>query len=111
MLAPKDIWNTLYPGEDESVGLGSITTVVEPYKRNEKGKKTGDRKNITVQPSGRVRHGVFFSLNDHHKIDERKGKDLTTAEYAIKIIDDLWQETWDESTHVFEAVIKQCLAK
>lgn len=112
ILAPKEIWRSLFPGENESVGLMSLTMGVDPYKRDDKGKKIGDRKSFTVQPSGKVPRGVFFAVNDHHQIDdERRGKDVTSAEYAVKITDTLWQKTWDESMHVFASIIEQCLAK
>ena len=103
VLAPKEIWKEMFPGEDCAPGMVDVTIVIEPAKRGDK-PKTPDKKRITVQPSAKVTAGVFFSYNDHHELPT-DGKDKPTIDWCIKTIEDKWQPIWEDSKRVFEGVI------
>jgi hypothetical protein len=104
VLVPKDIWTTVFPGDDRSYGMATLQVQITPAKRNEQ-PKTGDRTNITVQPSVKVRHGVYFQYNDHHVIQTADDLPDTAVEIAVKLIDENWQRVWDDSVRVFESLI------
>lgn len=111
VLAPKDIWGKLYPGENKSFGMAELTILIQPCSRGEN-PKSGDTKRITVQPSGRIKgHGVYFALNDHHAIDVQDKDISTAAERAAQIIDADWQNAWEESLRVFDGTISMALER
>jgi hypothetical protein len=62
LLAPKDIWKTLYP--DDAAGLADLTIRIQHWKRGEP-LKTKDEKRISVQPSNLIKFGVYMSYNDY----------------------------------------------
>jgi hypothetical protein len=55
-LAPKEVWHSLYPPDKHATGMADVTVVVNPGKRGET-LQAKDRKQITVQPSSRVKQG------------------------------------------------------
>jgi hypothetical protein len=109
VLAPKDIWTELYPGPDVNTGLGNLTIVVEPFKRDA-APTTRDRKQIAVQPSPQIKNGVLFSLNDHHEIVVSEQEKSTSAEIALRIVEQNWQTGWDEAKRVFDGTLERALA-
>jgi hypothetical protein len=101
VLAPKDIWSSLFP--DESAGLDQITIRFHRGTRD-KPEKTKDEKRITLQPSRNFKYGVFLSLNDHH--DVTIGEEaLTPAERVAIIIDEQWKPTWENTVNVFDQLL------
>lgn len=109
VLAPKDIWDKLYPGENESAGMAELTIRIQPCSRGQV-PKSGDEKRITVQPSGRLKsNGVFFAQNDHHAVVVQDEDTFTAAERTAQIIDLYWQSTWEESLRVFDGIISLAL--
>lgn len=108
VLVPKPIWLKLFSGDDRSAGLMNLDVVIQPAKRNET-PKVKDRKQITVQPSAKIRHGIYLQYNDHHEIARQQDSPETPAETAALIVDEQWQRTWDESTRIFQALIDHAL--
>lgn len=117
VLAPKNIWEQVFSsndqgtgnGENQAIGLANITIKIQPCKRDET-PLTRDEKNITLQPSTKIRGGVIFSLNNHKNVSEQRDENLTAAEYAAQIIDRDWEESNAESIKIFERTISLALA-
>lgn len=108
VLAPKKIWDELFPGEDSSTGVDNLTIRVEPVARG-KIPETGNAIRISLQPSTRIKSGVFLSYNDHCVVHADQSDNLTMAEYAAKIVDERWQSSWEDSVRVFDGLISKAL--
>jgi len=107
-LAPKDIWKSLYP--DESPGLSDLTIRIERWTRGEP-LKTKDGKRISVQPSNKIKSGVFLSYNDHHDMSASNEGDLRPAERVATVIDNEWEFSWQDAIRVFDSVLSMALGK
>ena len=110
VLAPKAIWEKLYPGKDRSAGLHNLQMVIFPFGRGD-APTTPDKKQISVQPSTRIKHGVYFAFNDHHEVKVVSEKKLTQAEIAVTIIDTSWQSAMEESNRVFDGLLEHSLGR
>jgi hypothetical protein len=108
VLAPKTIWNSLYPGQ-YSAGLANLTIKIQDAERGQT-PHSGNQRQIAVQPSNKFKFGVFLSLNDHREIIESITADKTTAEQAAAIVDADWQKSWEDSVRVFDLVVSQSLS-
>lgn len=108
VLAPKPIWNSLYPDRN-AAGLANLTIRIQDAERGQT-PRSGNEKRISVQPSGKVKFGVFLSLNDHREIIEPKDAGMTTAEQAAALIDSEWQNSWEDAVRVFDSVVSQALS-
>ncbi len=109
VLAPKTIWNELYPDENSSAGLSNLTILIRQTKRG-KLPQTGDAKAITVQPSERIKFGVLMSYNDHHEVSANESNNQTSAERAVEIVTLDWESSWKDALRVFDGVISKALA-
>jgi len=104
VLAPKDIWATLYP--DETAGLADLTIRIQRWTRG-KPLKTKDEKRISVQQSNKFKFGIYLSYNDHHDVTTIVD-DQTPAERVAIIVDNDWESSWTDAVRVFDGVL--CMA-
>jgi hypothetical protein len=105
VLAPKRIWNSLYP--ERMVGLAELTVLIQQGVRG-KPPETNDARRITVQPSTKIKYGIHLSYNDHH--DVRTADDNTRpAERVAEIIDSQWELSWQDSIRAFDVVLSMAL--
>lgn len=105
VLAPKKIWNTLYP--EHAVGLAELTILIQQGVRG-KQSETNDAKRIAVRPSAKLKYGIQLSYNDHH--DVRTTDDNTRpAERVAEIIDSQWELSWQDAIRAFDAVLSMAL--
>lgn len=111
MLAPKEIWSKIYPPDKYSLGMMTVTIRVQEGKREENFPvlKSPHYKNITVQPSNRVRSAIFLQLNDHRQISEIQSE-MTSAELVAQIIAEEWEECWEHAQHEFGSIVDFALA-
>jgi hypothetical protein len=109
VLAPKDIWKSLYPSENDSAGLADLTIRIQHAERD-KQPETGNEIRITVQPSTKIRLGIFLSLNDHREVRANEADNQTAADVAARIVAEDWQTSWDDSTRAFDGLISMALA-
>lgn len=107
VLAPKTIWDGLYP-ERSSSGLADLSIRIQDAERGSS-PRSGNEKRISVQPSGKVKFGVFMSLNDHREIRDA-GDGVSPAEQAASIVDSDWQTSCDDAVRVFDHVVSSALA-
>jgi hypothetical protein len=108
VFVPKDTWYELFPLEEYSVGMTDLSVRVYPTPYRES--PTSENSiNISVQPSARVKYGVFLSFNDHHEIKVDDGENETTAETTVQIIENEWQAIWDKATAMFDSLITKGL--
>lgn len=109
VLAPKAIWKFLYPGE--SPGLADLTIRIQCAPRGEP-LKTKDEKRISVQPSSKIKFGVFLSYNDHHDLSTSDDDDVRpAAERVADVIENQWESSWQDAVRVFDGVLSRTLAK
>ena len=108
VLAPKTIWNSLYPDRN-AAGLANLTIKIQDAERGQS-PRSGNERQISIQPSNKVKFGVFLSLNDHRQIIESSAAGMTTAEQAAAIVDSDWQSSWDDAVRVFDLVVSQSLS-
>ena len=108
VLAPKTIWDSLYP-EKNSAGLADLSIRIQDAERGS-APRTGNETRISVQPSGKVKFGVFMSLNDHREILDA-GDGVSPAERAALIVDSDWQSSYDEAIRIFDHVLSSALAE
>lgn len=108
VFAPKNIWNELFPSEINSAGVADLTIRIQPVPRG-KIPETGDEKRISLQPSSKIKLGIFLSYNDHHVAHADEGDNLTMAGYTAKIIDNGWQSSLEDSIRVFDGLISMAL--
>lgn len=104
-LAPKEVWQRLYP--EEMPGLANLTVKIQRGTRGE-GLKTKDEKRISVQPSGLIRYGAFLSYNDHHDLSSEDQENLP-AERAAAVIDNEWEPAWRDAIRVFDVLLSTAL--
>ncbi len=108
VLAPKTIWNSLYPDKN-AAGLANLTIKIQDGERGQLAKSKNEKR-LSVEPSGKLKYGVYLSLNDHREIIEPiEGKE-TRAEQAVALIDSDWQNSCDDAVRVFDIVVTQALA-
>ncbi len=108
VLAPKGIWEELYP--DAMPGLADLTVRIQRGSRGEP-LKTKDEKRISVQPSEKIRFGVFLSYNDHHDVSARDEDNLRSGERVATLIDSEWESSWRDADRVFDGVLSRALSK
>lgn len=109
VLAPKGIWDELYPDANDSAGLANLTIRIEHAPRG-KQPQTGDKKHVSIQPSDKIRLGVFLSYNDHHEVRGNQANNQTSAERAVEIVTLGWEDSWNDAVRVFDGVISRALA-
>ena len=108
VLAPKDIWKSLYP--DAAHGLANLTIEIQRCTRGEP-LKTKDLKRISVQPSKNMKCGALFSYNDHHDVSGSDKDDLRPAERVAALIDSEWESSWQDAVRVFDGILSNILGK
>lgn len=112
-LVPKGIWKEIFSDEDEHVGVQNLTVSVQKVKRETDGGVTAlsnNRKNISIEPSGKLKLGLFLSCNDHREIDRSKLEDQTAAERVSEILESEWQASWDASLTLFDELLTKLIA-
>lgn len=108
VLAPKKIWDDLFPGERFSKGLADLTIRVwEAPERQDP--ETGRQQNISLQPSNLIKQAIFISFNDHFDIRIEKDEETTTATKTVSVIDNEWELTWEKATTVFNGIFSKAL--
>lgn len=107
VLAPKDIWKTLFPGE--SPGLADLTIRIQPCIRGEL-LKTKDEKRITLRPSDKFKFGVYLSYNDHHDVIAPNEDNLRPAERVLSIIEKRWESSWKDSIRAFDGLLSGAIS-
>jgi len=102
-LAPKKIWEAIFP--DKALGLASLVIRVQDGARNE-APKSPNAKNITIQPSSRIAHGVHVMYNDHygHGVDQEP---LKTASGGAEVIRTNWSNSHKEALECIESLLMQ----
>ncbi len=108
VLAPKAIWDGLYPEERTTTGLADLTMLIQRTDKN-RNPVSGDKKQISIQPSTKVPCGVFFAYNDHHAINPSNAS-ITAAEVAAETIVVNWEPSRQDAVRVFDGILSQALA-
>jgi len=108
MLAPKLVWENAFIGEEKlSFGLDNLTIRIEKCSRGEE-PVTKDLKRVTLQPSNKIKQGIFFTLNNHFDTTLIRS-DESAARLAVSIINDNWDNELSTSTDIFGSLINSTL--
>ncbi|MHB8391134.1 MAG: hypothetical protein ACYDBH_16385 [Acidobacteriaceae bacterium] len=107
-LAPKGIWNTLFP--NEIAGLTTLSIGIEPGVRGEP-LKTRDNKRISIQPSALIKSGVYIAYNSHHDVSVSSNDTTRSAQRVATIIEQEWEASWHDSVRVFNGLLSMTLDK
>lgn len=110
VFAPKQIWNELFPAENNSAGLTDLSMRISPVPRG-KILETGDQKNISLQPSSKIKFGIYLSYNDHRVVRADEDSNTTAAEITAKIVANGWQSSWQDAIAIFDGLISKALAE
>lgn len=108
VLAPKGIWNDLFPGENINCGMGNLTIRVAPAGRD-KIPDTKNQRQVFVQPSQSLKYGVHFAYNDHRDLTETTSSRETPAERAVSIVANEWETAQADASRIFDGVLKKTL--
>lgn len=85
-------------------GLAELTIRVQHAARGEP-VKTKDEKRISVQPSNKIKFGVYLSYSDHHDVTVGDTDNLRPAERVATVIDKEWDASWKDAVRVFDGVL------
>lgn len=107
-LAPKAVWNSLCPGEH--AGLGNLTIAIERDPQANRG-KLKDVRNVSVQPSNKLKYGAFLTYNHHRDIAGDDDSDGELGTRVAQVIDDGWEGDWHEAERIFEGVLINALGE
>lgn len=106
ILAPKDIWQKLYP--NDAPGLADLSIRIQHGGRGKK-LESNDEKRITVRPSNIFKTGVHLSYNDHRDVRLADEDNPRPAERVASIIDNDWELSWRDAIRVFDGVLIMAL--
>jgi hypothetical protein len=109
VLAPKTIWKDLFSAENDLPGLGNLGIRIQHGKRGEP-VKNNDEIRLSVQPSDRVKQGIFVLYNDHHDVLSVEDDERTPTERAVSIVEDKWESAWQDAIRVFDGLVTKALA-
>ncbi|MBW1649390.1 MAG: hypothetical protein JRJ44_01690 [Deltaproteobacteria bacterium] len=98
LLAPQSPWEGILKKE-------SALKKIEICEKYSPENPLDGKLTVIVQPSNRVRFGVFFSINDHYSIDAQE-----KASGSKKIISRL-QKKWKESNEKSETIVSAIIDK
>lgn len=102
-LAPKEIWNTIFP--NHAAGVAELTIRIQQGSR-EKNESTLNEKRVTMQPSGKIKpYGTFLQIN-HHFGTALDDKPLQDASAAAEIVKKHWQPCFASSQELFGTIIE-----
>lgn len=109
VLAPKNIWNSIYPESDsQSVGLHQVTLEINPFKRESEA-SVGNYKRVTLSRSDKLPHSIYFIFNDHNLITIEKNSMKTASEKLLEIVDSNWDTSQQEAKTLFSSVLHQAI--
>ena len=109
-LVPKNIWNELIDVDNEFAGVGDVTVRVQRGERY-KSVTEPDHLNVQVQPSGRVKFGVFLSCNNHRESFARMPGGKPTAQAASGVIIEEWQALKLKAETIFDGLLNKASAE
>lgn len=108
VLAPKEIWNKLYP--NEIAGLADLTVRIQAGSHGQP-LKCKDEKRISLQPSGMFTFGAFLSYNDHHDLSDGREEFPRPGERVAMLIDSKWESAWQDALRVFTGLLTMAAGK
>ncbi len=107
VFAPKAIWDSLYP--DEFAGLEELTIRIQKGSR-EQLPVSNDEKRITLQRSKNFKYGVGLSFNGHHDLTVSDESDLSPTERLAIVVDEEWENTWEDAVRVFDKLLSKAIS-
>jgi len=94
-LVPKATWKTLL----DSPGMRSVT--VEEGKRRD---GNPGKLLVKVEPSQRMKHGVYFHINDHFELDATSK--VVGATQMMEVLRSSWTECQRRAKEIVDALLK-----
>lgn len=106
-LAPKRVWRSVFPGENSFFGLSNLQVIINSGKDG-KPSDSLDKLIIQIQPSSRVKMGVFLSSNDHRAQFASKSSDAN-AGVVSRIIRNDWDAARERAEKAFVGLISESI--
>ena len=106
ILAPKKIWRSVNPDENQSIGMSDLTIEIDPVKRCEVN-TTGQKVRLTVAYSRQIQNGVSFFINNHYPISPDKIMKTSSARSGVDLISKRWETDLQESKRMFDGVLSE----
>lgn len=106
VLAPKPIWNELYP-DDRAIGVDTLTMKVQEGTRDDL--RSLDALNISVQHANASYPAIRVSYNDHHEVASVSGSKDESAQTAIEVLRTTWEAAWQDSQRISEKLFELAL--
>jgi len=94
-VAPKDMWNKIL----KKPGLRSLTM---------QGERPDDHKGhiaVRIEPSNRVRHGIFININDHYELKDPES--VLGCEAIIDMLESEWKTSVTRSQRIAITILEQ----
>jgi hypothetical protein len=95
-LAPKTIWNELFTKP------GLLTLVIQETRKKEPSEFT----TVAVEPSSKVRPGVFFEVHDHYEVVPAEPPDV---EQVMALLREQWQPSFRRAKKVMNHILDKIL--
>lgn len=109
VLAPKPIWQKLFPNDEHAIGLGSMTIQVQKGSRTSL--KSKDMRNIIIHKGSGAGNSIQITYNDHHDLGVDRQGGTSSAAHAAEILRDTWENSWHEASCVVQQLIDLALAE
>ena len=94
-VTPKEIWNKVL----KKPGLRSLTI---------QGERPDDHKGriaVRIEPSNRVRYGIFININDHYELQDPES--VSGCEAIIDMLESEWKASITRSQQIAITIFEQ----
>ncbi len=108
VLAPKAIWNTIFP--NMNIGIQDLTMIVQEGMRDDQLEVKPNHRRVTVQPSLQIRAGIFLQINNHYGLGVT-GRPLAAAGDASLVARKYWGPEFDQAQEVFQRLLSETIAQ
>lgn len=108
-LAPKAVWREIYDQNTFDVGLADMQVFVYRAKRGQS-PDSPDRVTIQLQPSSKIKVGIYLSSNDHRAKFASEPANANAASAAL-IVQNYWEASLSEAERVFDGLLSNATAK
>ena len=96
-LAPKEIWNKVLTRP----GMLTLSMQGDLNRNDLKGYRQ-----VSVEPSPKVLPGVYFTVNDHYEVKDKKIENVSGCEEIVGILETNWHESIKASKEIIYQLLE-----
>ena len=96
-LTPKEIWNEVLAGP----GMLKLSMQGDLNRNDLNGYRQ-----VTVEPSPKVPNGVYFTVNDHYEVKDKKIENVVSCEEIVGILETKWRESIKASKEIIYQLLE-----